>query len=163
MPTAAGYRVVVIDVRGHGRSAKPAGTGAHRMLELVPDDGAVVEALGERSGVIGGHDRGATVAATSALVRPPVRAAEFERTGLTGALNRCRTMDRTAPGGAGAGDGTRVSVRGSRVRGAPDRARFGTRARPGRVGRVQTCRAVDRDRRGGNRVGGAPQVPVRAG
>ncbi|MFE9611581.1 alpha/beta fold hydrolase [Streptomyces sp. NPDC006012] len=69
---AAGYRAVAIDVRGYGRSSKPAETGAYRMLELVADNVAVVEALGERSAVIVGHDWGATIAATSALVRPDV-------------------------------------------------------------------------------------------
>ncbi|MGW8887485.1 alpha/beta fold hydrolase [Streptomyces sp. NPDC055749] len=69
---AAGYRAVAIDVRGYGRSSKPAGTDAYRMLELVEDNVAVVHALGEESAVIVGHDWGATIAANSALVRPDV-------------------------------------------------------------------------------------------
>jgi len=69
---AAGYRAVAIDVRGYGRSSRPASPDAYRMLELVADNAAVVHALGEQSAVIVGHDWGATIAADSALLRPDV-------------------------------------------------------------------------------------------
>lgn len=69
---AAGYRAVAVDVRGYGRSSRPAGTDAYRMRELVEDNAAVVRALGERTAVIVGHDWGATIAADSALLRPDV-------------------------------------------------------------------------------------------
>ncbi|GAA4624940.1 alpha/beta hydrolase [Actinoallomurus vinaceus] len=69
---AAGYRAVAVDVRGYGRSSKPADVAAYRMLELVEDNVAVVHALGERTAVIVGHDWGAPIAANSALVRPEV-------------------------------------------------------------------------------------------
>jgi pimeloyl-ACP methyl ester carboxylesterase len=69
---AAGYRAVAIDVRGYGRSSKPTGTDAYRMLELVADNAAVVHALGEQSAVVVGHDWGAAIAANSALVRPDI-------------------------------------------------------------------------------------------
>ncbi|MBF9072720.1 alpha/beta fold hydrolase [Streptacidiphilus fuscans] len=69
---AAGYRAVAVDVRGYGRSSRPDGVDAYRMLELVADQAAVVEALGERSAVVVGHDWGATIAANCALVRPDV-------------------------------------------------------------------------------------------
>lgn len=69
---AAGYRAVAPDVRGYGRSAKPAATDAYRMRDLVEDNAAVVRALGEESAVVVGHDWGATIAATSALLRPEV-------------------------------------------------------------------------------------------
>ncbi|MET9423270.1 alpha/beta hydrolase [Streptomyces sp. NPDC006540] len=69
---AAGFRAVAVDVRGYGRSSKPAATDAYRMLDLVDDNAAVVHALGERSAVIVGHDWGATIAANSALLRPDV-------------------------------------------------------------------------------------------
>src|SRR4051795_525277 len=52
---AAGYRAVAIDVRGYGRSSKPAATDAYRMLDLVEDNAAVVRALGEESAVVVGH------------------------------------------------------------------------------------------------------------
>ncbi|MGW1915142.1 alpha/beta fold hydrolase [Streptomyces sp. NPDC002076] len=69
---AAGYRAVAVDVRGYGRSSKPVAVDACRMLDLVADNIAVVEALGEETAVVVGHDWGATIAATSALTRPDV-------------------------------------------------------------------------------------------
>ncbi|KND28721.1 alpha/beta hydrolase [Streptomyces acidiscabies] len=85
---AAGYRAVAIDVRGYGRSSRPAAVDAYRMLDLVTDNVAVVEALGERSATIIGHDWGSTIAATSALVRPDV----FRAVGLL-------SVPYTPPGG----------------------------------------------------------------
>ncbi|MFF1759320.1 alpha/beta fold hydrolase [Streptomyces sp. NPDC058266] len=69
---AAGYRAVAMDVRGYGRSSKPADPAAYGMLDLVDDNVAVVHALGERSAVLVGHDWGANIAAHSALLRPDV-------------------------------------------------------------------------------------------
>ncbi|MGW1208847.1 alpha/beta fold hydrolase [Streptomyces sp. NPDC002499] len=85
---AAGYRAVAVDVRGYGRSSKPAAESAYRMLDLVEDNVAVVDALGESSAVIVGHDWGANIAATSALVRPDV----FRAVGLL-------SVPYTPPGG----------------------------------------------------------------
>ncbi|MEW1684549.1 alpha/beta hydrolase [Streptomyces sp. T12] len=69
---AAGYRAVAVDVRGYGRSSRPAATDAFRMRELVADAVAVVDALGERTAVVVGHDWGSAVAANAALIRPDV-------------------------------------------------------------------------------------------
>ncbi|MFB7211712.1 alpha/beta fold hydrolase [Streptomyces sp. NPDC056255] len=69
---AAGYRAVAIDVRGYGRSSRPAATDAYRMLDLVEDNVALVHALGEESAVVVGHDWGSNIAATSALLHPEV-------------------------------------------------------------------------------------------
>ena len=69
---AAGYRAVAIDVRGYGRSSKPAATDAYRMLAHVADNLGVVDALGEGTAVVVGHDWGAPIAANSALLRPDV-------------------------------------------------------------------------------------------
>lgn len=85
---AAGYRAVAIDVRGYGRSSKPAATDAYRMLDLVADNAAVVHALGEESAVVVGHDWGATIAAHSALLRPE----DFHAVGLL-------SVPYTPPGG----------------------------------------------------------------
>ncbi|MFI8929445.1 alpha/beta fold hydrolase [Streptomyces sp. NPDC053474] len=85
---AAGYRAVALDVRGYGRSAKPAAPHAYRMLDLVEDNVAVVRALGEESAVVVGHDWGATIAAHSALLRPEV----FRAVGLL-------SVPYTPPGG----------------------------------------------------------------
>ncbi|MFE5517983.1 alpha/beta fold hydrolase [Streptomyces virginiae] len=67
---AAGYRAVAIDVRGYGRSSKPAATDAYRLVDLVEDNVALVHALGEENAVIIGHDWGSSIAATSALLHP---------------------------------------------------------------------------------------------
>ncbi|MEU5438240.1 alpha/beta hydrolase [Streptomyces sp. NPDC020719] len=69
---AAGCRAVAVDVRGYGRSSRPLAIDDYRMLELVEDMTAVVDALGERSAVIVGHDWGSVIAANSALLRPDV-------------------------------------------------------------------------------------------
>ncbi|GGW33795.1 epoxide hydrolase [Streptomyces lucensis JCM 4490] len=69
---AAGYRAAAIDVRGYGRSSKPAAADAYRMLDLVEDNVAVVRALGGEPAVVVGHDWGSVVAANSALLRPEV-------------------------------------------------------------------------------------------
>ncbi|WP_030864297.1 alpha/beta fold hydrolase [Streptomyces sp. NRRL S-37] len=69
---AAGYRAVAVDVRGYGRSSRPAEIEAYRMTALVEDNVAVVRALGEESAVVVGHDWGATIAANSALLAPGV-------------------------------------------------------------------------------------------
>ncbi|MGC9441597.1 alpha/beta fold hydrolase [Streptomyces sp. WG5] len=85
---AAGFRAVAVDVRGYGRSSRPDAVEAYRMLDLVADNVAVVEALGERSAVIIGHDWGANIAAHSALLRPDV----FRAVGLL-------SVPYTPPGG----------------------------------------------------------------
>ncbi|WP_229846529.1 alpha/beta fold hydrolase, partial [Streptomyces atratus] len=59
---AAGYRAVALDVRGYGRSSKPADTDAYRMLDLVEDNVALVRALGEENAVVVGHDWGSNIA-----------------------------------------------------------------------------------------------------
>jgi pimeloyl-ACP methyl ester carboxylesterase len=69
---AAGYHAVAIDVRGYGRSGKPSDVAAYRMLDLVADNLAVLEALHASTAVVVGHDWGAAIAAHSALLRPDV-------------------------------------------------------------------------------------------
>ena len=69
---AAGYRAVAIDVRGYGRSSKPTEIDQYRMLRLVADNVGLVRALGETQAIIVGHDWGAPIAWTSALLRPDV-------------------------------------------------------------------------------------------
>ncbi len=69
---AAGYRAVAIDVRGYGRSSKPLAVEDYRMVRLVADNVGLVSALGESTAVIIGHDWGAPIAWTSAMLRPDV-------------------------------------------------------------------------------------------
>lgn len=72
----AGFRAVAVDVRGYGRSSKPEGVAAYRMLAHVADNVGVVRALGLGSDgetvTIIGHDWGSAIAANSALLRPDV-------------------------------------------------------------------------------------------
>ena len=68
----AGYRAVAIDVRGYGRSSAPPAIEDYRMLRHVGDNVGLVHALGEERAVIVGHDWGAPIAWTSALLRPDV-------------------------------------------------------------------------------------------
>jgi pimeloyl-ACP methyl ester carboxylesterase len=68
----AGYRAVAVDQRGYGRSSKPPHIHDYRITELVADLVGVVEALGETSATVVGHDWGACVAWTAAWTRPEV-------------------------------------------------------------------------------------------
>lgn len=67
---AAGFRAVAVDVRGYGRSSKPAQVDAYRMICNVGDMVGLVDALDCGTAVIVGHDWGAPIAWTSALLRP---------------------------------------------------------------------------------------------
>ena len=71
---AAGFRAVAIDVRGYGRSAAPLEVEAYGMLHHVADNLGVVEALAgpDPRAIVVGHDWGAPIAATCALLRPDV-------------------------------------------------------------------------------------------
>ncbi len=71
----AGYHAVAIDVLGYGRSSKPLEVDRYRMVRLVADNVGLVGALGEEQAVIVGHDWGAPIAWTSALLRPDLFAA----------------------------------------------------------------------------------------
>lgn len=68
----AGYRAVAIDMPGYGRSSKPADPNAYSVSELVATCAGVVNALGEKTAVIVGHDLGSPVAWTAAWTRPDV-------------------------------------------------------------------------------------------
>ena len=69
---AAGYRVVAPDMRGYGGTSAPQEVYAYTLFHLVGDIVGLVEALGERKAVVVGHDWGAAVAWTCALLRPDV-------------------------------------------------------------------------------------------
>jgi len=65
----AGYRVVAPDQRGYGQTDKPEPIEAYNILNLVSDIVGLVNTLGAERAVIVGHDWGAPVAWTSALIR----------------------------------------------------------------------------------------------
>ncbi|MEV5682654.1 alpha/beta fold hydrolase [Streptomyces sp. NPDC052164] len=69
---AAGFHAVAVDVRGYGRSSKPAAVDAYRMLDLVADNAGIVRALGQETATVVGHDWGSSIAANSALLRPDI-------------------------------------------------------------------------------------------
>ena len=67
---AAGYRVVAPDQRGYARSEQPPDVTSYTLLHLVGDVIALIEELGEEQAVVVGHDWGAPVAWTTAMLRP---------------------------------------------------------------------------------------------
>ena len=66
----AGFHAVAPDMRGYGGSDRPHEIDQYTLLHLVGDMVGLVDALGEKSAVIAGHDWGAPVAWHAALLRP---------------------------------------------------------------------------------------------
>jgi pimeloyl-ACP methyl ester carboxylesterase len=98
----AGYHAVAIDQLGYGRSAKPRAVEEKRITRLVDVAVGVVEALGESTATIVGHDWGAPVACFRTPEKLPdwlpqedldVYVEEYERSGMTTAFNSYRTND----------------------------------------------------------------------
>lgn len=67
---AAGFHAVAPDMRGFGATDAPEDLGAYTILHTVGDVVGLVAALGESSAIIIGHDWGAPVAWTAAMLRP---------------------------------------------------------------------------------------------
>src|SRR2546423_6788623 len=66
----AGLRVVVPDQRGYNLSSKPVGVAAYALTELVSDVLAIADQLGQDKIFLAGHDWGAAVAWSTALLHP---------------------------------------------------------------------------------------------
>ena len=69
----AGFAVVVSDLRGYGRSAKPADSADHAVYSkraMAADQVALMAALGHRRFMLAGHDRGGRVALRLARDHP---------------------------------------------------------------------------------------------
>jgi pimeloyl-ACP methyl ester carboxylesterase len=66
----AGFRAIAPDMRGYGQSDRPKEIERYTLLHLVGDMVGVLDALGEPTAVIAGHDWGAPVAWHAALLRP---------------------------------------------------------------------------------------------
>ncbi len=66
----AGYRVVAPDQRGYARSDRPEAVDAYTLPHLVGDVVALISELGEEGAVVVGHDWGAPVAWSTAMMRP---------------------------------------------------------------------------------------------
>jgi pimeloyl-ACP methyl ester carboxylesterase len=67
---AAGFRVIVPDQRGYNLSGKPSGLAAYALAELVSDVIAIADQLGQEKIFLAGHDWGAAVAWSAALLHP---------------------------------------------------------------------------------------------
>src|SRR5664280_2694960 len=67
---AAGYRVVVPDLRGCGQSSKPTETSQYAMRLLVHDVLCVIDAVGADRVTLVGHDWGANLAWVCAAYLP---------------------------------------------------------------------------------------------
>ena len=66
----AGYHAVAPDMRGYGQTERPGAIDQYSLLHLVGDLVGLVDALGEPTAVVAGHDWGAVVAWHAALMRP---------------------------------------------------------------------------------------------
>jgi pimeloyl-ACP methyl ester carboxylesterase len=66
----AGFHAVAPDMRGYGQTDAPAEIDKYTQLHHVGDMVGLLDALGESTAVIVGHDWGAPVAWNSALLRP---------------------------------------------------------------------------------------------
>ena len=67
---AAGFHGVAPDVRGYGDSDKPEAIEAYSMQTMVADYVGLLDALGEETAVVVGHDWGAPMAYHCALLAP---------------------------------------------------------------------------------------------
>jgi pimeloyl-ACP methyl ester carboxylesterase len=67
---AAGFRVIVPDQRGYNLSSKPSGVAAYSLTELVSDVIAIADQLRQEKIFLAGHDWGAAVAWSAALLHP---------------------------------------------------------------------------------------------
>jgi pimeloyl-ACP methyl ester carboxylesterase len=65
-----GFHAVAPDMRGYGHTDHPAEVERYSLLHLVGDMVGLLDALGEDSAAIAGHDWGAPVAWHAALMRP---------------------------------------------------------------------------------------------
>ncbi len=67
---AAGFRVVVPDQRGYNLSSKPQSVAPYALTDLVSDVIAIADQLGQQKIFLAGHDWGAAVAWSTALLHP---------------------------------------------------------------------------------------------
>src|SRR5712672_180787 len=66
----AGYRVIAPDMRGYGQADRPNAIDQYSLFHLAGDMVGLVDAIGDGSAVVIGHDWGAPVAWHCALFRP---------------------------------------------------------------------------------------------
>ena len=66
----AGYHVVAPDLRGYGKSDKPAAVEDYDIHKLTADIVGLIDAFGEKTAILIGHDWGAAIAWNSLLLHP---------------------------------------------------------------------------------------------
>ena len=69
---AAGFRVVVPDMRGYNLSSKPDGVTAYDIGQLTADIRGLIHERGAESALLAGHDWGGSVAWATAMAHPEV-------------------------------------------------------------------------------------------
>ena len=67
---AQGFRVIAPDLRGYGQTDSPKPVSAYTIVELVKDLTDLLDALGESTCVVVGHDFGAVLAWNACLLEP---------------------------------------------------------------------------------------------
>jgi pimeloyl-ACP methyl ester carboxylesterase len=94
----AGYRVVALDVRGYGGSDKPHEVEAYDMATLMADVLGVIDAFGEQTAILVGHDWGAPICWNTAALHADRVAAvaglsvPYRRRGETSAIELWRRI-----------------------------------------------------------------------
>ncbi len=66
----AGFHAVAPDQRGYGQTDRPEAIDQYTQFHMIGDIIGVMDALGEETAVIAGHDWGAPIAWNTALLRP---------------------------------------------------------------------------------------------
>ena len=67
---AAGYHVIAPDMRGYGKSDKPAAVEDYDIRHTTADIVGLIDAMGQEKAIVIGHDWGAIVAWNTALLHP---------------------------------------------------------------------------------------------
>ena len=67
---AAGYRAISLDMRGYGESSKPEEARAYTVFQCVGDLVGLLDALGVEQATLVGHDFGAAISWSAAMMRP---------------------------------------------------------------------------------------------
>ena len=67
---AAGYHVVAPDMRGYGETDKPADVDDYDIVHIAGDMVGILDALGEETAIMVGHDWGSIVAWNTVLLHP---------------------------------------------------------------------------------------------
>ncbi|MEV5575154.1 alpha/beta hydrolase [Spirillospora sp. NPDC052269] len=66
----AGFRVLAPDLRGYGQTTAPADSSAYSLRENLADLTGLLDALGEHSAAVVGHDQGSPIAWAAAQLHP---------------------------------------------------------------------------------------------